>query len=69
MLTGTLTGMTRSMVSERIKLMGGKVSSNVSKNTDFLVVGENAGNKKNQAIALGIQTLTEDTFLEMIDSV
>lgn len=68
-LTGTLTGMTRSMVSERIKLMGGKVSSNVSKNTDFLVVGENAGNKKNQAIALGIQTLTEDTFLEMIDSV
>ncbi|MFP6720920.1 MAG: NAD-dependent DNA ligase LigA [Candidatus Poribacteria bacterium] len=68
-LTGTLTGMTRSMVSERIKLMGGKVSSNVSKNTDFLVGGENAGNKKNQAIALGIQILTEDTFLEMIDSV
>ena len=68
-LTGTLTGMTRSMASERIKLMGGKVSSNVSKNTDFLVGGENAGNKKNQAIALGIQILTEDTFLEMIDSV
>ncbi|HIC18811.1 TPA: NAD-dependent DNA ligase LigA, partial [Candidatus Poribacteria bacterium] len=68
-LTGTLIGMTRSMASERIKLMGGKVSSNVSKNTDFLVGGENAGNKKNQAIALGIQTLTEDTFLEMIDSV
>lgn len=68
-LTGTLIGMTRSMASERIKLMGGKVSSNVSKNTDFLVGGENAGNKKNQAIALGIQILTEDTFLEMIDSV
>ncbi|HIO07584.1 TPA: NAD-dependent DNA ligase LigA, partial [Candidatus Poribacteria bacterium] len=40
-LTGTLIGMTRSMASERIKLMGGKVSSNVSKNTDFLVGGEN----------------------------
>ena len=68
-LTGTLTAITRSMASERIKLMGGKVSSHVSKNTDFVVAGENAGNKKNQAIALGIQTLTEDAFLGMIDSV
>ena len=68
-LTGTLTAMTRSAASERIKLMGGKVSSSVSKNTDFVVVGENAGNKKNQALALGIRTLIEDDFLEMIDSV
>ena len=68
-LTGTLTAMTRSAASERIKLMGGKVSLSVSKNTDFVVVGENAGSKKNQALALGIRTLTEDDFLEMIDSV
>ena len=68
-LTGTLTAMTRSAASERIKLMGGKVSSSVSKNTDFVVVSENAGSKKNQALALGIRTLTEDDFLGMIDSV
>ena len=68
-LTGTLTAMTRSAASERIKLMGGKVSLSVSKNTDFVVVGENAGSKKNQALALGILTLTEDDFLGMIDSV
>ncbi|MBD72245.1 hypothetical protein CMK21_19310 [Candidatus Poribacteria bacterium] len=49
--------------------MGGKVSSSVSKNTDFVVVSENAGSKKNQALALGIRTLTEDDFLGMIDSV
>ena len=68
-LTGTLTTLTRSAASERIKLMGGKVSSNISKKTDFVVVGENAGSKKNQALALGTQILTEDDFLEMINSV
>ena len=68
-LTGTLTGMTRSAASEKIKLMGGKVSSSVSRNTDFVVVGENSGNKKNQALTLSIRTLIEDDFLEMIDSV
>ena len=66
-LTGTLTAMTRSEANKSIKLLRGKVNSNVSKNTDFVVVGENAGSKKNQAIELGIQTLTEDNFLEMID--
>ena len=68
-LTGTLTTLTRSAASERIKLMGGKVSSNISKKTDFVVVGENAGSKKNQASALETQILTEDDFLEMINSV
>lgn len=68
-LTGTLTTLTRSAASERIKLLGGKVNSNISKKTDFVVVGENAGSKKNQALALGTQILTEDDFLEMINSV
>ena len=52
--------------SEKIELLGGKVSGSVSKKTNFVIVGENAGSKERKALELGIPILSEDAFLEMI---
>ena len=65
-LTGTLSKFTRDEASEKIELLGGKVSGSVSKKTAFVIVGENAGSKEKKARELGIPILTEDMFLEMI---
>ncbi len=65
-LTGALTKFTREEASQKIELLGGKVSGSVSKKTSFVVVGENAGSKERKARGLGIPLLTEDEFLEMI---
>ncbi len=65
-LTGTLSKMTRTEASDIIKSHGGKTSSSVSKNTSFVLAGENAGSKLDKAQALNIKILTEDDFLEMI---
>ena len=66
-LTGTLQNMTRDEASEKIKLLGGKTSSSVSKNTSFVVAGEKAGSKLDKAEKLGVIILTEDDFLNMIE--
>ena len=65
-LTGTLQNMTRDEASEIIKQHGGKTSSSVSKKTDFVLAGENAGSKLDKAKDLGVIILTENDFLEMI---
>ena len=65
-LTGTLQNMTRDEASELIKQNGGKTSSSVSKKTDYVLAGENAGSKLDKAQNLGVIILTEDEFLEMI---
>lgn len=65
-LTGTLQNMTRDEASEKIKQMGGKTSSSVSKNTSFVVAGENAGSKLDKAQKLNVIILTENDFLNMI---
>ena len=65
-LTGTLQNMTRDEASEKIKQMGGKTSSSVSKNTSYVIVGENAGSKLDKAQKLGVIILTEEDFLNMI---
>ena len=65
-LTGALSTMTRDEAGEKIKQMGGKVSSSVSKKTSFVVAGENAGSKYEKAQNLGVIILTEQEFLEMI---
>ena len=66
-LTGTLQNMTRDEASEKIKLMGGKTASSVSKNTSYVLAGENAGSKLVKAQNLGVTILSEDDFLNMID--
>jgi DNA ligase (NAD+) len=58
-LTGTLTGMTRGNAKERIQALGGKVTGSVSKKTDFVVFGDNAGSKLTKAQNLGINTINE----------
>ena len=65
-LTGTLPNMTRDEASEIIKSHGGKTSSSVSKNTSYVLAGENAGSKLDKAQNLGVIILTENDFLEMI---
>ncbi len=65
-LTGTLQNMTRDEASEKIKLMGGKTASSVSKNTSYVLAGENAGSKLLKAQNLGVTILSEDDFLNML---
>ena len=65
-LTGALTQFTREEATEKIELFGGKVSGSVSKKTDFVVVGENAGSKAKKAQEIGIPMLSEDEFLNLI---
>ena len=65
-LTGALTMFTRDGATERIELLGGKVSGSVSKKTTYVVAGENAGSKEKKARELGIPILTEEEFLAML---
>ena len=65
-LTGTLQSMTRDEASDKIKMMGGKTSSSVSKKTSFVVAGENAGSKLDKAHDLGVIILSENDFLNII---
>lgn len=61
-VTGTLARYTRDEAHDKIKRLGGKVSSSVSKKTDYVVVGEAAGSKHEKALALGVPVLDEDAF-------
>ncbi len=65
-LTGTLPTLKRSEAQTLIEKNGGKVSGSVSKKTDFVIAGEEAGSKLEKANALGIPVLTEDEFLAML---
>lgn len=64
-LTGTLSTMKRSDAFKLIESLGGKTSSSVSKKTDYVLAGEDAGSKLTKAQSLGIRILSEDEFLEM----
>ncbi len=65
-LTGSLSTMTRSEASEKIKERGGKVSSSVSQKTDYLVAGAAPGSKYDRAVELDIPILMEDAFTEKL---
>ncbi len=58
--------LTREDAKEKIENAGGKVSENVSKKTDYVVVGIDAGNKYNKAIELEITILNEIDFLHLL---
>jgi DNA ligase (NAD+) len=66
-LTGTLPDLTREQASERIVAAGGRVTSSVSKKTDYVVAGENAGSKLTKAESLGVAVLDEPGLLELLD--
>ncbi len=67
-LTGTLPTLTREQASEMILSRGGKVSSSVSKNTDYVLAGESAGAKLTKAIALKIKVIDEKEFIMLLNS-
>lgn len=64
-VTGTLPGMTRSEAEERIRELGGNVSSSVSRSTFALVVGDNPGSKLDKARQLGVRVIGPEEFLEI----
>lgn len=65
-LTGTLQAMTRDEARAAIEAKGHKVAGSVSKNTDFVVAGEDAGSKLERAHKLGVPVLDERRFLELL---
>jgi len=67
-LTGTLSGMSRSEAKAIIKKNGGKVSSAVSTQTDYVVAGENPGSKYDEAEKLGIKILNEEELLVALEA-
>jgi DNA ligase (NAD+) len=66
-VTGSLTGFSRDEAKEAILSRGGKASGSVSKKTDFVVVGENAGTKAEKAEQLGVTVLDEAAFAVLLD--
>lgn len=66
-LTGTLPSMTRNEASEIIKSHGGRVSGSVSKKTDYVLAGEDAGSKLTKANELGVKVISEEEFKEMLE--
>src|SRR3954470_17415727 len=65
-ITGTLPTLSRSQATELIEAQGGRVTSGVSKATDFVVVGEDAGSKLEKARSLGVETIDEAELLRRI---
>ncbi len=66
-LTGSLSRFSREEAADKIVLYGGKVTSSVSKNTDFVLAGENAGSKLAKAEKLGVAILNEKDFLKQLE--
>ncbi len=65
-LTGELSSMTRPEAEERIRLLGGKASSSVSKRTDYVVAGDNPGSKLEKARKFAVKVLDEGQFKKLI---
>lgn len=65
-ITGTLQSYKRNQLKDIIEKMGGKVSGSVSRNTDYVIVGESPGSKYDKAVELGIEIIDEKRLLEML---
>ena len=65
-LTGTLPTLSRDDAKERIRAFGGRVSESVSRETMYVVAGEEPGSKYDKGKKLGVTILNEDSFLKMV---
>ncbi len=65
-LTGTLSSMSRDEAKQKIRSLGGNISSSVSKETNYLVAGENPGSKYDKAKELGVKILNESEFQNLL---
>jgi DNA ligase (NAD+) len=66
-LTGSLSTMTREQAQEKILELGGKVSGSVSKKTDYVIAGEDAGSKLRKAHELGVKVISEQEFVALLE--
>lgn len=66
-LTGTLEDLSRDEASERLQALGAKVTGSVSRNTDYVIAGENAGSKLDKAQGLGVPVLDESGLHELLE--
>ena len=67
-LTGTLSTMGRIEAKEALQLLGAKVTGSVSKKTDFVVAGDEAGSKLKKALSLGVTVLSEEDLMKLIEN-
>ena len=65
-MTGTLESFTRQEAEEAIQRAGGKPTSSVSKNTDYVIAGESPGSKLDTAERLGTNVLDEEAFVKLL---
>ena len=68
-LTGTLTKYGRTEATQILEDLGAKVSGSVSKKTSIVIYGSEAGSKLDKANALGIRTMGEEEFIEILNSI
>ena len=66
-MTGTLGNYTRNEAKELIEKHGGKVSGSVSRKTDYVLAGTDAGSKLTKAVELGIKIISEDDLKNMLE--